>query len=70
MLTRPTRALLAVLVLLMPATLGAVAISAPAAAAPTTWTVLVGSQTDNMAIQGQRFLPGDNTPAAGDTVFM
>ncbi len=68
MLSRPKRALLAVMVLLTPATLGAVAISAPAVAAPATWTVLVGSQTDNMAIQGQRFLPGDITIDAGDTV--
>jgi plastocyanin len=52
----------------MPATLGAVATSGPAVAAPATWTVLVGSQTDNMAIQGQRFLPGDITIDAGDTV--
>jgi plastocyanin len=66
--SRPGRALLAVLVLLVPATLGAVAASGPAVAAPATWTVLVGSQTDNMAIQGQRFLPGDITIDAGDTV--
>ena len=68
LLSRHGRALLAVLVLLMPATLGAVATSAQAAAAPTTWTVLVGSQTSDMAIQGQRFLPGDITIDAGDTV--
>jgi plastocyanin len=67
-LARPGRALLAGLVLLLPATLGAVATSAPALGATATWTVLVGSQTDSMAVQGQRFLPGDITIDAGDTV--
>jgi plastocyanin len=59
---------LALLTLLTPATLGAVAVSAPAVAAPATWTVLVGSQTGSMAVQGQRFLPGDITVDAGDSV--
>jgi len=67
-LSRPVRALLAVGVLLAPTTLGATVVAAPAIGATTTWTVLVGSQTDDMAIQGQRFLPGDITIDAGDTV--
>ena len=33
-----------------------------------TFTVQVGSETPNMAIQGMRFLPGDVTIDAGDTV--
>jgi plastocyanin len=38
------------------------------ARAPVTWTVQVGSQTANKALQGMRFLPGDVTVDAGDTV--
>jgi plastocyanin len=67
-LSRPVRALLAVAVLLMPTAIAATLVSAPAVGATTTWTVLVGSQSDNMAVQGQRFLPGDVTIDAGDTV--
>ena len=39
-----------------------------AAPAPVTWTVQVGSQASNKAVQGMRFLPGDVTIDAGDTV--
>ncbi len=41
---------------------------AQAAAPPQTWTVQVGSQSSDQAIQGMRFLPGDVTVDAGDTV--
>jgi plastocyanin len=41
---------------------------AQAAAAPTSWTVQVGSQASDEAFQGMRFLPGDVTINAGDTV--
>lgn len=71
---RTGRTVAAATVLLMTAALGAglgavtTAAQAGAPPAPVTWTVLVGSQTDDMAIQGQRFLPGDITIDAGDTV--
>ena len=68
LLSRPSRAVLALLALLAPASLGAVAVAAPAVAAPASWTVLVGSQTSSMSIQGQRFLTGDITIDAGDSV--
>lgn len=42
--------------------------AAQAAAPPQTWTVQVGSQNSSKAIQGMRFLPGDVTIDAGDTV--
>lgn len=35
---------------------------------PSTWTVLVGSQSPNSAISGMKFLPGTITIDAGDTV--
>ena len=41
---------------------------AQAAAPPATWTVQVGSQASHEALQGMRFLPGDVTVDAGDTV--
>jgi plastocyanin len=40
----------------------------PASTSPTTWTVLVGNQSPDMAIQGMRFLPDDITINSGDTV--
>jgi plastocyanin len=66
-LNRSASAALALAVVLMPTAVGATATSADAAAAQT-FTVLVGSQTTNMAVQGERFLPGDVTIDAGDTV--
>lgn len=69
LLSRPGRVALALLVVVLtPATIGAVTASAQAVPTPQTWTVLVGSQTPNMAVQGQRFLPGDVTIDAGDSV--
>lgn len=62
------RVLLGVTALLAPVALGAAASSAQAVAPPVTWTVLVGNETSNMAIQGERFLPGDITIDAGDSV--
>lgn len=62
-----TRALASVLIAsLAPLVVGA----APAAqAAPTrTWTVLAGSQSDDMALQGMSFLPANIYIDAGDTV--
>jgi plastocyanin len=59
---------LGVLVLLTPVAIGATATSAQAVPAPQDWTVLVGSQSPDMAVQGQRFLPGDVTIDAGDSV--
>jgi plastocyanin len=67
-LSRTGRAVLAAFALLTPVALGAAAQSAHAAAAPVTWTVLVGSETSNKAIQGERFLPGHITIDAGDSV--
>lgn len=54
--------------LLTPMALVSVAESAQAVPTPVTWTVLVGNQTATMSIQGQRFLPGDITIDAGDSV--
>jgi plastocyanin len=69
MLSRPGRAVLAAVALLTTAALGAAATSAQAIPPPpVTWTVLVGSQTPDMAVQGERFLPGDVTIDAGDSV--
>ena len=72
-LTRPVRALAAaVLALGVTLSLGTTAVQAephshshPHA---RTWTVQVGSQSPDMAIQGMRFLPGSITIDAGDTV--
>lgn len=64
----PGRVVLALLVVLTTASLGAVTSAVNAAAGPQNWTVRVGSQTSNMAIQGERFLPGDVTIDAGDSV--
>ena len=68
LLTRPAGAVLALAVLLVPTAVAATAISAHAAATPHNWSVLVGSETANMAVQGERFLPGDVTIDAADTV--
>jgi plastocyanin len=68
LLTRPASGLLALTVLLVPTAIGATAISAQAKATNSNFTVLVGSETANMAVQGQRFLPGDVTIDQGDTV--
>jgi plastocyanin len=67
-LSRTARAVLAAFALLTPVALGAASQSAHAAAPPKTFTVLVGSQTSSKAIQGERFLPGDVTIDAGDSV--
>lgn len=64
---RTARALLALLVALALPLVGLGA-GAHASSTPQTWTVQVGSQTPNMAIQGARFLPGQITIDAGDTV--
>ncbi len=70
MLSRPGRAVLAAVALLTTAALGAATPSAQAIPSPpVTWTVLVGSETSNHAIQGERFLPGDITIDAGDSVM-
>lgn len=68
LLSRPGRGLAVVMALVAPLAIGAAATSAHGVAAPVTWTVLVGSETPSMAIQGQRFLPGDVTIDAGDKV--
>jgi plastocyanin len=68
LLTRPASALLALAVVLVPSAIGVTAVSANAVAPTTTFTVKVGSQTTNMSVQGQRFLPGDVTIDAGDSV--
>jgi plastocyanin len=68
LLTRPAGALLALAVFLVPTAAGAMTLSADAGVVQPNWTVLVGSETANMAVQGQRFLPGDVTIDAGDTV--
>lgn len=59
------------LVALTALVLGSVVVSPAAASAdtgPQTWRVLVGSESPDMAISGMRFLPGDITIDAGDTV--
>jgi plastocyanin len=43
-------------------------VAATADAGPQTWRVLVGSESPRMAISGMRFLPGEITIDAGDTV--
>ena len=60
--------LIGILALLTPVAVSATATSAHAAPLPQDWTVQVGSQTSDMAVQGQRFLPGDITVDAGDSV--
>jgi len=67
-MSSPGRVLIAALALLTPAALYAAADSADAIVSTQTYTVHVGNQADNMAIQGERFLPGDITINAGDTV--
>ena len=62
------RVLIGILALLTPVALGAAANSAHAVPVSQNWTVRVGSQTADMAVQGQRFLPGDITIDAGDSV--
>lgn len=59
------------LVALTALVLGAGVVSPGVAAAdttPQTWTVQVGSQSPDMAVSGMRFLPGEITIDAGDTV--
>ncbi len=69
LLNRPAGVGLALAVLLVPTAIGAMADSASAVPpAPQAWTVLVGNETSSMSVQGQRFLPGDVTIDAGDTV--
>jgi len=68
LLKRPVGAALALAVLLVPTAVAATATTAHAGVVPPNFTVLVGSETSNMAVQGQRFLPGDVTINAGDTV--
>jgi plastocyanin len=67
-LSSPGRVLIGILALLTPVAVSAAANPAHAVPAPQDWTVLVGSQTPDMAVQGQRFLPGDITIDAGDSV--
>lgn len=40
----------------------------PVGSSPTTWTVLVGEQSPDMAIQGMAFLPDDITVNSGDSI--
>lgn len=68
LLTRPASALLALAVFLVPTAVGAMTLSADAGVVVPNWTVLVGSETTNMAVQGQRFLSGDVTIDQGDSV--
>jgi len=67
MLNRPAGAALALAVLLVPTAIGATAATAQAVGTQN-WTVLVGNQTSDMAVQGERFLPGDVTIDQNDTV--
>jgi plastocyanin len=63
------RALVAVLAaLLLTLVTGTAVAQAKPVTAAQTWSVQVGSETPNMAIQGMRFLPGDVTVNAGDSV--
>jgi plastocyanin len=64
----PGRVLLGVVALVAPLAVGATTVAPAHAAAAVDWTVLVGNESSNMAIQGQRFLPGDITIDAGDSV--
>lgn len=66
-ITRTVRALAAALIALG-VTLGVSTTAVQAVPAHQTWTVQVGSQSPDMAIQGMRFLPGSITINAGDTV--
>lgn len=68
LLSRPVRTALALIVALAAFTLGGLPSSASGTVAAQDWKVLVGSQTGNMAVQGQRFLPADVTIDAGDSV--
>lgn len=63
----PGRVLLGVVALVAPLAVGA-AVTPAHAAAPLNWTVLVGNESSDAAIQGERFLPGDITIDAGDSV--
>ena len=64
-----SRAVVAVLAtLLLAAGTTSVAQASTASHSHTTFTVHVGSETPNMAIQGMRFLPGDVTIDEGDSV--
>ena len=67
-LSSRSRVVIGILALLTPLAVSAAANPAQAAPPPQDWTVLVGSQTPDMAVQGQRFLPGDVTIDAGDSV--
>lgn len=69
-LSTPGRVLIAVLALLTPVAIGATTSTAQAgpSVSPITWTVRVGNQANQMAIQGERFLPGDITINQGDSV--
>lgn len=67
-LSSPGRVLVGVLALLTPAALYAAAGSADAIVVTSTWHVQVGNQAAHKAIQGERFLAGDITINAGDTV--
>jgi plastocyanin len=70
-MSSPGRVLVAVLALLTPAALYAVAASADAGVVvvpATNWTVRVANQANHGAIQGLQFLPGDITINQGDSV--
>ncbi len=67
--SRAARTLLGVLAALVALVVPLAGVGAAhATTTPQTWTVRVGSQSPNMAIQGMRFLPGEITIDAGDTV--
>jgi plastocyanin len=68
LLNRPAGAVLALAVLLVPTAIAATAATAHGGVVVPNFTVLVGSETSNMAVQGERFLPGDVTIDQGDTV--
>ena len=67
-LNRPAGAALALAVLLVPTAVAATSVSAHAGVVVPNLTVLVGNETHSMSVEGQRFLPGDVTIDAGDTV--
>lgn len=68
----PFRAPAAVLTALVTLTFGLLGVApaqaVPAAPPSTTWTVLVGNESPDMAVQGMRFLPDDITINSGDTI--
>lgn len=66
--TKKIRILVAALVAIVMPAATMTAVAQASAPPPQTWTVQVGSQNSTMAIQGMRFLPGDVTINAGDTV--